>query len=208
MEWPHAASMTSVGGLLKRQILLYAGRACTSDVQHILRDRAVPAKRASHLAALAGNLAARSRQRMPKKRAYNEGDAECERYRPVHEMWQFFPDRQLLSVIDVEGDKHQGIGQTHPCDVELNPVPPPPPERDAPAPSGGERHRSKNEQVIVFRPAHQRQESRRCEQRQQTPEIDRSKLRMTAPTLLAQHRDRARGNTRKAKGDMQCENDC
>jgi hypothetical protein len=37
-------------------------------------------------------------------------------------MWQFFPDRQLLSVIDVESNKHQGIRQTHPRDVEPDPV--------------------------------------------------------------------------------------
>src|ERR1044072_8990228 len=100
---------------------------------------------------------------MPKKRTYDERYAECARCRPVHEMRQFLPERQLLSVIDVESNKYQDIRQAHPRDVEPNPVSPPPPERYTPAPSEDERHRSKNEQVIIFVPAHERQESRRCE---------------------------------------------
>jgi hypothetical protein len=55
---------------------------------------------------------------------------------------------------------------------------------------------------MVFVPAHKRQERRGPEERQQTPEIDRSKLRMTSATLLTQHRDCTDHNTRKAQGDM------
>ena len=102
------------------------------------------------------NPGALSRQRRPQKRTNDERYPDRQRDQPVHEVRQVLPERQLLSVVYIEGDEHEYVGQAHPCDMNPDPVPPASPEGRAPDPGACERHRSENEQVIALAPPHQR----------------------------------------------------
>jgi len=46
-------------------------------------------------------------QGMPQKHSNNERDADQQRQEPIREVRQFLPKRQLLAIINVEGNQHQ-----------------------------------------------------------------------------------------------------
>jgi hypothetical protein len=102
------------------------------------------------------------------------------------------PDRQIRTVIHVEGSEEKDVRKTHPRHVDARPASPELASRRASDESRCERENAEDEEVNVVRPAHDGEDCHRPEDDQETPIIDRSGGRMSAGTLRTEHGDHAR----------------
>src|SRR5262249_38207901 len=113
-------------------------------------------------------------RRMSEHRLKDDWQSDSQRQKPINEMRQIPTQGQLLAIVDLEGNEHQDIGGAHSGDVEPYTIRPARTEQRATEPTSTEREKTQGEEVIVVGPAHQRQDSGRNEERQLTPEINRS----------------------------------
>jgi len=124
------------------------------------------------------------------------------RQQPVREMRKVPPDRQLLCIVDVEGDQHEDIRDAHTGNVQSHPISPTQSSNRMTGPGANDRGSTQYEQMVVLRPAHDGKESGRGEKRQQTPIVHRSKCGVTSAPFLGEHSACSRHDTGYAERDV------
>src|SRR6478752_791916 len=76
----------------------------------------------------------RTHQRMAQHRVNDQWQSDGERDGPIREGRELFPKRQLLSVVDIKGDQHEGVGSAHADNMQPDPLLPAPTKRSSPQP--------------------------------------------------------------------------
>jgi hypothetical protein len=96
-----------------------------------------------------------------------------------------------MAVVHVEADQQQHIRRPHPGDVQSRSTGPAAPHGGSAEQGRGDRGGAEDEQEMVHRPTHQRQRCRRDQEREQTPEVGRSKPHVPARPLATEDDDGA-----------------
>jgi len=113
--------------------------------------------------------------------------------------------RQLLAVVDVEGDKHEYVRRSHSGYVQSYPAAHSTAPRFATDDRGRESKGADDEKVVGVRPSHHAQCRGGREQRREQPEVPGTRPRMPPRSFDAQHRDQTRHDGSNTQQHVNCD---
>ncbi len=116
----------------------------------------------------------------------DDGYSNQARQDPERDFRKLSPQGEILAVVYIERGQHEDIRRSHTAEMQgevatLREV--------ATAVCARERQRAKNEEMVVCRPAQERQTGHRDKDAKQGPKVEPAERRVAARAFRAQHRD-------------------